>query len=118
MGLVRSTFRSIGEKLVLISTSGPPPGMPQSSTGNPPLTDQAGAAARRNADSGAFNVGMGNVPARARAHRLPAGSFFALDPGTVHDAFVTQPTAVQLSSTGLWTISYVNPADDPRRQSR
>ena len=30
------------ERLVLISTSGPPPGAPASATGNPPLTEQAG----------------------------------------------------------------------------
>lgn len=65
--------------------------------------------------SGAFNVGMGAVADPSKAHRLPAGSFFAFDPGLAHYAHVDEETVVQLSSTGPWSIAYVNPADDPRR---
>lgn len=66
--------------------------------------------------SGAFHIGMGNVADETKARRLPAGSFFAFDPGLAHYAHVEQETVVQLSSTGPWTISYVNPADDPRKK--
>jgi quercetin dioxygenase-like cupin family protein len=66
--------------------------------------------------SGAFHLGTGNRPIRARARMLPAGSFFALEPGTVHYAHTRQPTVVQISSTGPWAINYVNPADDPRKR--
>lgn len=65
--------------------------------------------------SGAFYVGMGNIADKSKARRLPAGSFFAFDPGLAHYAHVEQETVVQLSSTGPWSISYVNAADDPRR---
>lgn len=65
--------------------------------------------------SGAFHVGMGNVADESKARRLPAGSFFAFDPGLAHYAYVEQETVVQLSSTGPWSINYVNAADDPRR---
>lgn len=64
--------------------------------------------------SGAFHIGMGPVADEAKAQRLGPGSFFAFDPGLPHYAHVEEETVVQLSSTGPWTISYVNPADDPR----
>ena len=66
--------------------------------------------------SGAFHVGMGTVANASKARRLPPGSFFAFDPGMAHYAFVREETVVQLSSTGPWTITYVNEADDPRKK--
>lgn len=68
--------------------------------------------------SGAFHLGTGEAGNPRSARRLPAGSFFALEPGTAHYAHVEQETVVQLSSTGPWTINYINPTDDPRRASR
>lgn len=64
--------------------------------------------------SGAFHIGMGEVRDETKAHKLPAGGFFAFDPGLAHFAHVEEETVVQLSSTGPWTINYINPADDPR----
>lgn len=64
--------------------------------------------------SGAFHVGMGTKAEPKRTRRLPPGSFFAFDPGMAHYAHVQEETVVQLSSTGPWGITYVNPADDPR----
>lgn len=65
--------------------------------------------------SGAFHIGMGNVADERKAQKLSAGGFFAFDPGLAHFAHVEEDTVVQLSSTGPWSISYVNPADDPRQ---
>ena len=64
--------------------------------------------------SGAFHVGMGEKADEAQAKPLPAGSFFAFDPGMNHYAHVEEETVVQLSSSGPWAINYVNKADDPR----
>lgn len=64
--------------------------------------------------SGAFHIGMGTAADPAKARRLPAGGFFAFDPGLAHYAHVEEETVVQLSSTGPWAITYVNPSDDPR----
>ena len=64
--------------------------------------------------SGAFHIGMGTHADSAKAQRLAAGGFFAFDPGLAHFAHVEEETVVQLSSTGPWTINYLNPADDPR----
>jgi quercetin dioxygenase-like cupin family protein len=60
--------------------------------------------------SGTFHLAMGDEPAVA----LPAGSFFALEPGMVHHARTEGETVIQISTTGPWTITYVNPQDDPR----
>ncbi len=68
--------------------------------------------------SGAFHLGMSSQADSRRSRRLPAGSFFALDPGMIHFAHVKEETIVQLSSTGPWGINYVNPADDPRRGAK
>lgn len=67
--------------------------------------------------SGAFNVGMGETADKAKAQRLPAGSFFAFDPGMAHYAHVDEETVVQINSVGPWAINYVNPADDPREKN-
>lgn len=65
--------------------------------------------------SGGFHIGMGTVADETKSQRLGPGSFFAFDPGLAHYAHAEEETVVQLSSTGPWTINYVNPADDPRR---
>ena len=66
--------------------------------------------------SGVFHLGTGENPVTGTTRGLPAGSFFALEPGTVHFARTRQPTVVQISSTGPWAITYVNAADDPRKK--
>jgi len=65
--------------------------------------------------SGTFNVGMGKSADAAKATPLPAGSFFAFDPGMAHYASAKGETVVQINSIGPWAISYINPADDPRK---
>lgn len=67
--------------------------------------------------SGTFNLGMGDKADKAKARALPAGSFFAFEPGMTHYAHATGDTVVQLNSMGPWAVNYVNPADDPRRAS-
>lgn len=66
--------------------------------------------------SGAFHIAMGKVADETKAQKLGPGGFFAFDPGMPHYAHVEEDTVVQLSSTGPWTINYVNPADDPRQK--
>jgi quercetin dioxygenase-like cupin family protein len=68
--------------------------------------------------SGTFRLGMGETADRAKGRALPAGSFFALEPGMVHFAYADEDTIIQLNSTGPWSLNYVNPADDPRRKGQ
>jgi hypothetical protein len=68
--------------------------------------------------SGTFYLGHGDSLDRQAAQRLPAGSHFSLPPEMRHFAFTAGATVIQLSSIGPWEITYVNPADDPRRGNR
>jgi quercetin dioxygenase-like cupin family protein len=68
--------------------------------------------------SGTFNLGMGETADQSEAHSLPAGSFFALPPGMAHYVFIDEETVIQISTTGPWGLTYVNPEDDPRPKSQ
>jgi quercetin dioxygenase-like cupin family protein len=66
--------------------------------------------------SGTFRLGMGEKADKSKGQALPAGSFLALPPGMAHFAFADEDTVIQLNSTGPWGLTYVNPADDPRKK--
>jgi len=66
--------------------------------------------------SGTARLGMGTTADRDKAQVLPAGSFFALSPGSAHYFFADENTVIQLNSTGPWGIDYVNAKDDPRKK--
>ncbi|HET6467132.1 MAG TPA: cupin domain-containing protein [Geminicoccaceae bacterium] len=68
--------------------------------------------------SGTFALGMGETADRASAETLPAGSFFALPPGMVHHVFADEETVIQINTIGPWSLSYVDPADDPRQTTQ
>jgi quercetin dioxygenase-like cupin family protein len=68
--------------------------------------------------SGTFRLGMGEAADRSKAQPLSAGSFFAMPPGMAHFAFADEETVIQLNSTGPWTLTYVNPSDDPRKETQ
>jgi quercetin dioxygenase-like cupin family protein len=66
--------------------------------------------------SGTMRLGMGPSADPSKAKALPAGSFFALDPGMAHFGSFDEDTVLQLNSSGPWGIEYVNPSDDPRKK--
>jgi quercetin dioxygenase-like cupin family protein len=66
--------------------------------------------------SGTFRLGMGEKADKSKGQTLPAGSFFAMPPGMAHFAFADDDTVIQLNSTGPWSLTYINPADDPRKK--
>jgi len=68
--------------------------------------------------SGTFRLGMGETADPGAAKPLPAGSFFALSPGMAHFAIADEETVIQLNSTGPWSLTYVNPKDDPRQAAQ
>lgn len=68
--------------------------------------------------SGAFFVGMGDTFDVTKATELPVGTFAALDPGMRHYAYTKGETIIQLHGVGPWSLTYVNPADDPRTKAR
>ena len=65
--------------------------------------------------SGTLNMGVGDKLERSQTKPLGAGSMAIMQPKTNHFAWTKEETVVQLNGTGPWTITYVNPADDPRK---
>ena len=66
--------------------------------------------------SGTFNIGAGDTFDQAKTKALPAGSVSIMEANTNHFAWTTEETIVQLNGVGPWGITYVNPADDPRKK--
>lgn len=65
--------------------------------------------------SGMFNMGMGDKLDMTKTTALPVGGFAIMQPGTHHYAWTSEETIVQIHSVGPWGVTYVNPADDPRK---
>src|SRR5262249_14011705 len=68
--------------------------------------------------SGTARLGMGTSADHGKAQVLPAGSFFALGPGSARYFFADAGSVVQLYRTGPRAIHYVNPQADPRHQTQ
>lgn len=64
--------------------------------------------------SGTFRLGLGETPDENAMQELPAGSFVSMPAGTVHHVQAVGETVVQLNAVGPWSLTYVDPADDPR----
>lgn len=65
--------------------------------------------------SGHFLVGMGDAVDRAKAQSLSAGGFITATAMAHHFAVATDEVVVQVHGTGPFAITYVHPADDPRK---
>ena len=64
--------------------------------------------------SGTVAMGTGDTIDEKTAHELTAGSFMRV-PAQTHHYFVARTdTIIQVHGTGPFSITYVNPADDPR----
>lgn len=68
--------------------------------------------------SGTFNVGMGEKVDKTATREMPAGTFGFWPAGMKHFAWAKGDTVLQLHGTGPWTITYVNPEDDPRKAAK
>jgi len=64
--------------------------------------------------AGVLHLGMGRSFDSSATRPLPAGSFGFWVPGTPHFAWMEGRVVLQLHGQGPWTVTYVNPADDPR----
>ena len=64
---------------------------------------------------GTFQLGMGDKFDKSALSELPAGGFVSMQPGTHHFAQAKGNTIVQINAVGPWKLTYVNPADDPRK---
>lgn len=69
--------------------------------------------------SGTFYMGVGEVLDVAKGMALPAGGFAVMQIKQPHFAYTTnQPVEIQLHGMGPWGITYINPADDPRKKQQ
>ena len=66
--------------------------------------------------SGTLYLGMGGVFDEKEGKALTAGSYGRTEAGMKHFGWMKGETVLQLHGTGPWTVSYVNPADDPRNK--
>jgi len=66
--------------------------------------------------SGTFNMGLGEKFDTSKGKALSVGSFAVMPAKTTHFAFTKEESVIQLHGIGPWTITYVNPADDPRKK--
>jgi quercetin dioxygenase-like cupin family protein len=65
--------------------------------------------------SGNFHMGMGEKFERDRMHAVGVGDMMIMQAGTPHFAWAENETVVQLHGIGPWGVTYINPADDPRK---
>lgn len=66
--------------------------------------------------SGALHIGMGEQATYSGGTALSAGGYAVMPQKMVHYAWTGSDGAVfQLHSVGPWSITYVNPKDDPRQ---
>ncbi|MEW5863765.1 MAG: cupin domain-containing protein [Pseudomonadota bacterium] len=66
--------------------------------------------------SGTFNIGHGEKFDKAKTKPLGPASVAIMQPKVPHYAWVDKETEIQVHGVGPWTVTFVNPADDPRKQ--
>lgn len=66
--------------------------------------------------SGSFHMGMGGKLDLAKGMALGAGDMMVMPVNSPHFAWTTVETVMQLHGTGPWGVTYIDPADDPRKK--
>ena len=66
--------------------------------------------------SGTVNLGHGDMLDPAKTTKYPAGSFIIVPANMHHYAWTDGETVVQVHGVGPTSITFVNPADDPRKK--
>jgi len=66
--------------------------------------------------SGTFHIGTGDKFDEKKGVSLKAGGYSYVAKGMQHYAYFPEETVIQLHGMGPQGITYVNPADDPRKQ--
>ena len=65
--------------------------------------------------SGTLYLGMGGTFDKKAGKALTAGSYARTGAGMKHFGWTKGETVIQVHGEGPWTITYVNPDDDPRK---
>jgi hypothetical protein len=67
---------------------------------------------------GVLMVGVGDKFDQAAEREMPVGSYAKMTKGLRHYGSAKGETIVQVHGVGPFEITYVNPADDPRKQAK
>ena len=67
---------------------------------------------------GTFGMGFGERFDPAAGHELPAGSYVIAPKEVRHFAWAKGETIIHVSGMGPFDLTYVNPADDPRKAAK
>ena len=67
--------------------------------------------------SGTFHIGMGDKLDESKGTALKAGGFAQAPKGMHHYAWFTEDSVIQVHGMGPQGLTYVNPADDPRKSN-
>ena len=65
---------------------------------------------------GTFNMGRGDTFSMEKSESLPPGSFVSMPKTMRHYAWAKGDTIIQVHGIGPFTLTYVNPDDDPRKK--
>ena len=66
--------------------------------------------------SGTLNMGVGDKLDKTKSMALPVGGMAIMQPKIHHFVWTKDGAIVQVHGEGPWGITYVNPADDPRKK--
>jgi quercetin dioxygenase-like cupin family protein len=66
--------------------------------------------------SGTLNIGRGDKFDPQKTTAMKPGTVNLMPPKMPHFAWTSEETVFQLNVMGPWTVTYLNPADDPRKQ--
>jgi quercetin dioxygenase-like cupin family protein len=66
--------------------------------------------------SGEFVMAVAEKAGQGKETKLQAGDVGIMQPRTPHYAYTTQATEIQVHGVGPWTLTFVDPKDDPRTQ--
>jgi quercetin dioxygenase-like cupin family protein len=68
--------------------------------------------------TGTFHIGLGEKFDQGSGRELPVGGFVAIPPKHAHYAWAgAEETIVQVHGVGPTDLTFVNPADDPRKKN-
>jgi hypothetical protein len=66
--------------------------------------------------SGSFNMGIGDKLDVTKTKALSVGGVMIIQPKIPHFAWTKEEVMVQVHGVGPWGITYVDPADDPKKK--
>ena len=66
--------------------------------------------------SGTLNLGTGEKFDQQKTTAMAPGTVLLMPPKMPHFAWTKEEVIFQLNVEGPWTVTYVNPADDPRKK--